>query len=105
MQQSKRNLSSSLMMKLGVVLTLTVLTLLVATQQALAHHPFGGNTPSNVVEAFLSGMGHPIIGVDDFAFVVASGLLAVQLRFPVMRFLGFIISGVGIVFLGTSLVG
>ena len=44
---------------------------------ALAHHPFGGETPTNFIGGFLSGLGHPIIGLDHFAFVVAVGLLAV----------------------------
>ncbi len=46
-------------------------------QPALAHHPFGGETPDNLLTGFLSGLGHPIIGLDHFAFVVAVGLLAV----------------------------
>ena len=35
-----------------------------------------GKIPSNFFEGFMSGLGHPIIGVDHFAFVVAIGLLA-----------------------------
>ena len=46
-------------------------------QPVLAHHPFGGGTPDNLLTGFLSGLGHPIIGLDHFAFVVAVGLLAV----------------------------
>ena len=47
-------------------------------QPAFAHHPFGGGTPDNFIEGFLSGLGHPVIGLDHFAFVVAVGLLAVM---------------------------
>ncbi|MDJ0732669.1 MAG: HupE/UreJ family protein [Nostocaceae cyanobacterium] len=43
---------------------------------AYAHHPFGGGTPTNLFEGFMSGLGHPIIGIDHFTFVVAVGLLA-----------------------------
>lgn len=43
---------------------------------ALAHHPFGGMTPTNAFQGFLSGLGHPVVGVDHVAFVVASGLVA-----------------------------
>ncbi len=50
--------------------------LLFIAQPAYAHHPFGGQTPSNFVEGFMSGLGHPVIGVDHFVFVVAVGLLA-----------------------------
>ena len=42
----------------------------------LAHHPFGGNTPTNALQAFLSGVGHPVIGLDHLAFVIAAGLIA-----------------------------
>ncbi len=43
---------------------------------AMAHHPMGGTTPANFWEGLLSGMGHPIIGIDHLAFVVAVGLIA-----------------------------
>ncbi|MEM8503575.1 MAG: HupE/UreJ family protein [Cyanobacteria bacterium P01_D01_bin.1] len=42
----------------------------------LAHHPFGGSAPKNVFEGILSGAGHPVIGFDHLAFVIAVGLLA-----------------------------
>lgn len=42
----------------------------------LAHHPFGGDAPTNALQAFLSGVGHPVIGLDHLAFVIAAGLLA-----------------------------
>jgi urease accessory protein len=107
MQQTpKRKFFSSLGMKLGVALSLTGLTLFGATQQALAHHPFGGDTPSNFAEAFLSGMGHPVIGLDHFAFVVASGLLAVQLQRGIFIPLGFVLAamlGTGIHLLAVDL--
>lgn len=50
---------------------------LAVIKPALAHHPFGGNTPTTFLQGFLSGLGHPIVGLDHFAFVVAVGLLAV----------------------------
>jgi urease accessory protein len=43
---------------------------------ALAHHPFGGEAPANAIEGFLSGVGHPVIGLDHLAFVITAGLLA-----------------------------
>ncbi|MGB7444646.1 MAG: HupE/UreJ family protein [Coleofasciculaceae cyanobacterium] len=51
------------------------ISILIYSQPAAAHHPFGGDTPSNFFEGFLSGIAHPVIGVDHFAFVVALGLL------------------------------
>lgn len=55
---------------------LACIALLSAAQQVLAHHAMGGRTPSNFFEGFLSGLAHPVIGLDHFAFVVAIGLLA-----------------------------
>lgn len=43
---------------------------------ALAHHPIGGTTPTNLGEGLLSGIGHPIIGIDHLAFVVGVGIAA-----------------------------
>lgn len=59
----------------GLGLAVTVGLLLVSTP-AFAHHPFGGETPSNAIQGFLSGLGHPVIGLDHLAFVIAAGLLA-----------------------------
>ncbi|MGK7877544.1 MAG: HupE/UreJ family protein [Xenococcaceae cyanobacterium] len=50
--------------------------LLSFAQQAMAHHPFGGESPENFFQGLLSGIGHPVIGLDHLAFVIASGLLA-----------------------------
>ena len=52
-----------------------LLALLLATP-ALAHHPMGYQVPATFIEGFLSGLGHPVIGLDHLAFVVAVGLLA-----------------------------
>lgn len=57
----------------------TIASLMLATP-ALAHHPFGGEAPKNVFQGLLSGVGHPVIGLDHFAFIIAVGLLAAVLR-------------------------
>jgi urease accessory protein len=41
---------------------------------ASAHHLMGGKTPSTFTEGILSGIGHPIIGPDHLAFLVALGI-------------------------------
>lgn len=51
-------------------------TFLLGATPVFAHHPMGGKTPSNLFEGFMSGMAHPVIGLDHLAFVVAIGLLA-----------------------------
>lgn len=76
-----------------------------APQPALAHHTLGSKIPSNFLEGLLSGLAHPVIGLDHLAFVVAIGLLAVGIRsalFPA----GFVIAamaGTGIRLLGLDL--
>lgn len=55
--------------------TLGIVNLLFA-KSAIAHHPFGNEVPDNFLTGFLSGLGHPVIGLDHLAFVVATGLLA-----------------------------
>jgi len=41
---------------------------------ASAHHLMGGKTPLTFTEGILSGIGHPIIGPDHLAFLVALGI-------------------------------
>ena len=43
---------------------------------ALAHHPMGGKLPATLMQGLLSGLGHPIIGIDHLAFILGIGLLA-----------------------------
>jgi len=54
---------------------LSLCSVLLATP-ASAHHAMGGATPSNGWEGLLSGLAHPVLGLDHLAFVVAAGLLA-----------------------------
>lgn len=56
--------------------SLPIISFMVGIDPAQAHHPLGGKTPSTFIEGLLSGFGHPIIGLDHFAFVIAIGLLA-----------------------------
>jgi len=60
----------------SVFSTLFGITLLLNASPALAHHPNGSQIPSNFIEGFLSGIGHPVIGIDHLVFVIAIGLLA-----------------------------
>jgi urease accessory protein len=55
--------------------TVTVALLFLA-EPALAHHPMGGTTPATFWHGLLSGLGHPIIGLDHLAAVIAVGFLA-----------------------------
>ena len=46
---------------------------------AAAHHPMGGAMPETLWQGFASGIGHPVIGLDHLAFLVAAGVLAAAL--------------------------
>ncbi|WP_228041079.1 HupE/UreJ family protein [Nodosilinea sp. LEGE 07088] len=61
---------------LGRALMGAIALLLLLPLPSLAHHPLGGTLPASAFEGFLSGLGHPVIGLDHLAFVVAIGLLA-----------------------------
>ena len=50
--------------------------ILATTLPAEAHHVMGGRTPATLFEGFFSGLGHPVIGIDHLAFIVAVGLIA-----------------------------
>ena len=56
------------------------LTVLLTAAPAMAHHPFGGEAPKTIVEGLISGVGHPVLGLDHLAFVIAIGLLAAVVR-------------------------
>jgi urease accessory protein len=43
---------------------------------AFAHHAMGGNLPQTFLQGLLSGLGHPVIGIDHFAAIVGIGILA-----------------------------
>ena len=53
---------------------LAVPALLLALAPASAHHAMGGGLPSTFGEGLLSGLGHPVIGPDHLAFLIAIGV-------------------------------
>lgn len=57
---------------------------------ALAHHPMGGAMPETLLHGLLSGVGHPIIGPDHLAFIVAAGVLAALAGRPLTAPLGLV---------------
>jgi len=75
------------------------LVVLLIAVPAYAHHPMGGVTPSTLVEGLLSGIGHPIIGIDHLAFVIGIGL-AVSFLSRGLAMPGFF---VGATLLGTGI--
>lgn len=92
---------SSLQRKLQKVslVSAPVLLLLSVASPAFAHHAMGGKTPTSLFEGLLSGLAHPIIGVDHFAFVIAVGLLAAVTRQGLLTVFAFAIAAL----IGTGL--
>lgn len=70
---------------------------MLAPTAALAHHVMGGKVPVTFMQGLLSGLAHPIIGLDHFAAVVGVGILAALLGrgvLPVLAFSAAMILGV-----------
>ena len=64
---------------------------------ASAHHVMGGQLPSTFMQGLLSGLGHPVIGVDHLAFVIALGVAAAVVQGPlavIAAFVAFSTAGV-----------
>ena len=79
-----------------IVTAVIALGALSVASPALAHHPMGGETPQTLLHGLLSGVGHPIIGIDHFAFIVAVALASAVAP---QRFL------MPLAFVGATLVG
>ena len=76
------------------------------TLPTIAHHAMGGALPQNGIEGFLSGLAHPVVGLDHLAFVIALGLLASlqsQGRWLPLVFLGAALAGTGLHLAGWNL--
>lgn len=69
--------------------------LALAPLPALAHHPMGGTVPETLWQGLASGIGHPVIGPDHLAFLLAAGVLAASLPAGrgVLAIVGFVVGG------------
>jgi urease accessory protein len=56
------------------------LLLAAAIPLAHAHHAMDYALPATALEGFLSGIGHPVIGVDHLLFIAGAGVLAAQFK-------------------------
>lgn len=65
-------------------------TLLVTATQALSHHPMGGAAPATFMQGLLSGLGHPVIGFDHLAFILAVGFVTATTKLPLAVPLSFV---------------
>ena len=58
---------------------------LILPKDVFAHHPLNGEIMENFNDGFLSGIGHPILGLDHLLFIIGVGLIS----FLSKRFLNF----------------
>jgi urease accessory protein len=79
-------------MRRNAVIAVLVMLAAFAAEPAFAHHVMGGKTPETFMQGLLSGLGHPIIGLDHFAAVVAIGCLAAAHRAGAMLVPGYVIA-------------
>ena len=70
----------------------SAVALLASASSALAHHPMGG-APQTFAHGLLSGLAHPVIGLDHLAFVLAAGVLAAPLKRGPLMPLAFLAAG------------
>ena len=76
---------------LALVTGIIILEILISAP-AYAHHPLDGRLPANLFEGMMSGFGHPTIGLDHLAFVIASGLMALGIAGGVMIPIAFVVA-------------
>lgn len=92
----------------AVSASLSAALAMLAAAPAHAHHMMGGEMPSTVTQGLLSGLGHPVIGVDHLAFIVGIGVVVgafgLNLVLPV-AFVAASAIGVAIHVAGVSLPG
>ena len=66
---------------------------------ALAHHMMGGALPQTVAQGLLSGLGHPIIGIDHLVAIIGVGIIAATISrgfAPALAFFAAMICGVAL---------
>jgi urease accessory protein len=85
---------------------LCVAALLAAgASSAHAHHAMDYATPATALEGLLSGLGHPVIGIDHLLFIAGAGVLAARFKQGYLLPLVFVVASVavaGIRYLGVD---
>jgi urease accessory protein len=61
---------------------------LASVSPAHAHHAMDYQMPTTLLDGLLSGLGHPIIGIDHLLFIIGAGVVAAQVaRGPLLALL------------------
>jgi urease accessory protein len=75
-----------------LIVGLSLASIALMADPAFAHHVMGGRMPVTFADGLLSGLGHPVIGLDHFAAVVAVGCLAAAHRAGPALAIGFVLA-------------
>jgi urease accessory protein len=84
--------------------TVPLLIALLASAPASAHHVMDGRMPTAWWEGLLSGFGHPLMGLDHFAFLLAAALLAAGRPRAPLLLAAFVLASLVGVFLHVGLI-
>ena len=87
-----KSLKQNSYLRTGAIIAAIVIIELLISAPAFAHHPLDGKLPANFFEGIMSGFGHPMIGLDHLAFVIASGLMALGIAGGIMIPIAFVIA-------------
>jgi len=82
--------------RFGVRWRAAVLLLAGASPLAHAHHAMDYEIPATALEGLLSGLGHPVIGVDHLLFILGAGVLAARLERGYLLPLVFVVASVSV---------
>jgi urease accessory protein len=96
MAMISNNVTSRFSKKTVIAATTTAIAALATAGPAFAHHAMGGGLPSTMWQGFVSGVAHPVIGIDHLAFVIAVGLASAFLPnkwFPPLAFIAATVVG------------
>ncbi|KPQ33401.1 MAG: urease accessory protein [Phormidesmis priestleyi Ana] len=77
------------------IVGLGIVSLLLLSSPAFAHHPLDGRLPANMFEGLFSGLAHPVIGIDHLAFVIAAGLVGALMRRGIVIPIAFVLASLG----------
>jgi len=82
--------------RIAVLCRAAVLLAAGASPLAHAHHVMDYATPATALEGLLSGLGHPVIGIDHLLFILGAGVLAARLKRGYLFPLVFVIASVAV---------
>jgi urease accessory protein len=82
--------------RIAVLCRAAVLLAAGASSPAHAHHVMDYAMPATALEGLLSGLGHPVIGIDHLLFIAGASVLAARLKRGYLFPLVFVVASVAV---------